>query len=485
MKPIYIGLLLTTLWSSFLTAQPLKLRLDSLSLAYAEKNVPGVILIARGEEIIYEKAWGLADMETKAPLRTNSLFKTESVGKMFTATAIMQLVEGGRLDLQQTIAEILPELKVPNAAKITVAHLLTHSSGLTSPWNSPEFNLQRAYSRAELQRFIEQQPLAFEQPGEQIFYSNSGYIILGWMVEKLSGLAFDSYLSEHLFVPAGMKNIRHLNDSLMPKGEAQPYQFLNSRKYVTRNQFLTPLAHGAGGWVASAGDLYHFMKGLDKNYFLKNSSLQTMIAANRPDDSTDSYQKYPYGFEVYKNKPLEGITYFGHSGGGGGFSIDAILEPESHLIVIFCSNTFTNARTVTANYLRLMLDRPIALIEKSVSIRLYDEIESKGIQAFVQNSEHYFDSLAIEPNERIFMRLADAMELAKDYEVLLQWTEFGISRYPESGILYLFKATAQLNMKQAAESEATMEKARKLALAKDDRQLLDEIDRRITQLKHM
>ena len=485
MKIVFVPLIMAALWPSFLSSQSNKLRLDSLSRAYAEKNVQGVILVARGDEVIYENAWGLADMDAKIPLRTNSLFKTESTGKMFTATAIMQLVESGRLDLQQTIAEILPELKVSNAEKITLAHLLMHRSGLTSPWNSSEFKLQQAYSKAELQRFIEQQPLAFEEPGERMFYSNSGYVILGWIVEQLSGLAFDSYLTEHLFVPAGMKAIGHLNDSLMPKGEAQPYQFLNSKKYVTRNQFLTPLAHGAGGWVASANDLYRFMRGLDQNFFLENHTLRTMLTANNFKDPREGLRAAAYGFEVYNNQPLEGITYFGHSGGGGGFSIDAILEPENHLIVIFCSNTFMNARAVTANYLRLMHERPLAPIEKPVSIRLYDEIDSKGIQAFLQNSEQYFDRLAIDTNEKIFVRLADAMELAKDYERLLQWAEFGLSRYPDSGILHLFKATAHWHTNQPSEAKAAMEKARILAMSKDDRQLLDEIDRRLTRLERL
>ena len=144
-----------------------------------------------------------------------------------------------------------------------------------------------------------------------------------------------------------------------------------------------------------------------------------------------------------------------------------------------------NARAVTANYLRLMHERPLAPIEKPVSIRLYDEIDSKGIQAFLQNSEQYFDRLAIDTNEKIFVRLADAMELAKDYERLLQWAEFGLSRYPDSGILHLFKATAHWHTNQPSEAKAAMEKARILAMSKDDRQLLDEIDRRLTRLERL
>ena len=114
----------------------LQKRFDSLTAAYEQNGYHGVILVAKGNEVLYERGYGMANFEKKIRHTPNTLFKTESVGKMFTAVSILQLVESGQLSLDQTIKELLPESKLKNADKITIHHLLTHTSGMQSPWDS-------------------------------------------------------------------------------------------------------------------------------------------------------------------------------------------------------------------------------------------------------------------------------------------------------------------------------------------------------------
>ncbi|HWJ26649.1 MAG TPA: serine hydrolase domain-containing protein, partial [Flavisolibacter sp.] len=162
-------------------------RLDSLTSVYESNNYHGVILVAKGGQVLFQKGYGMANFEKGIKQTPGTLFKMESTGKMFTATAIMQLVEQGKLRLDQTLKELLPQLSIKNADQITVQHLLRHTSGLMSPWDHPQWNFKKVYTKEELMKIVTEVPLVFDQPGKSWFYSNSGYFILGWIIEKVSG----------------------------------------------------------------------------------------------------------------------------------------------------------------------------------------------------------------------------------------------------------------------------------------------------------
>jgi CubicO group peptidase (beta-lactamase class C family) len=217
-------------------------RLDSLTRAYEASGYHGVVRIAKGDQLIYEKAYGLANFEKKIPQTPATLFKTESVGKMFTAVSIFQLIERGKLRLEQTLKELLPDVSVRNADKITLHHLLNHTSGLQSPWDHPQWKFKKNYSKAELLKIIEEVPPVFDSVGKEMYYSNSGYILLSFIVEKISGLPFDEYYRKHIFSPPGMNDTRHLKDTVMPeKTGAQPYRILRSKKYIRMDETVGPL----------------------------------------------------------------------------------------------------------------------------------------------------------------------------------------------------------------------------------------------------
>lgn len=454
-------------------------RLDSLSEAYDKNNFPGVILVAKGENIIYNKAWGYADIDKKIKLSTKSLFKTESTGKMYTATAIMQLIEKGKLNTSQTIQEILPALQLKNADKITIQHLLMHTSGLQSPWDSPDFSFKKAYNREEMEKLITGMALVFDTPGKEMYYSNSGYIILSWIIEKISGQSFDDYLSTHIFQPQKMTGIRHLDDTVMIPGEAQPYRFLTSKKHISFTDGVSPKASGAGGWVASATDLYRFMLGLDKNKYMKPATLLTMRTANPFKHTDSSYRFYAYGIETFFNNPIKGTQYFGHSGGGGGFSIDAIIDPATHYIIIFCSNIYANSRSVTSNYLRVALNQAAEKIQLPNSVRVYDMIEIKGIADFIENEKKYFGLLNLNPDERLFTSVGDAMETAKDFRTMASWMELANQYFPENGFILLLTGNSYAELGEKEKAIKKYQAAKTVATKNNDTPLLAELERRL------
>lgn len=163
-------LILFILISALLSTSPyaqdkLTDRLERLASDYEKNNYHGVILIAKGDRVVFERAYGYANWEAKIRHTPQTRFKTESFGKMFTAVAIQQLVDACKLSLTSTVKDILPRLALKNAEKITIHQLLSHTSGLTDPWSHPKFEFGKNYARTDMERFILEAPRAFEQPG--------------------------------------------------------------------------------------------------------------------------------------------------------------------------------------------------------------------------------------------------------------------------------------------------------------------------------
>ena len=345
-------------------AQSLQNKLDSLTKAYEDKGYPGVILLAKADSIIYEKAYGYADVEKKIKNTVNTEFKTESLAKMFTSVSIMQLVEQGKLKTSQTIAELLPELKIANADKITVHQLLTHTSGLTTPWDDPKWNWKKRYTKEELMDFIARVPTAYPTPGGKFYYSNSGYIILGWIIEKVSGIPYNQYIQENIFRTAGMVATRELNDTIMPeKTGAQPY-FIENAKYVSANEYIGPQAFSCGSWVSTVSDIYKFMVALEQKKYFKASTFKIMETANGTAPQSDHYNYYAYGLSESVNTPLEGIRLYGHIGGGLGFSIATFFDPGTKYIIVSFTNIRQNSYPIVINYMNALLGRDVFPVKK-------------------------------------------------------------------------------------------------------------------------
>jgi hypothetical protein len=316
-----------------------------------------------------------------------------------------------------------------------------------------------------------------------MFYSNSGYCILGWIIEKITGKPYDSYFQQHIFAKLGMTATRHLNDTVMPvKTGAQPYQVISSKRFITMDKTVGPKSSAAGGWISTAKDLYRFMLGLSTGKLLKPQTLELMQTANgtAPKDST--YRFYAFGLETYKNQPVPGAMLYGHNGGGAGFSIDAFVENETGYIVTSCTNLYQNSRPIATNYLSLVLNKPVQPVNQSWAIKLYDLIDSIGIERFVQNEKVYFKQLNLQVHPGVFARISDAMQLAGDHSLCAKWMELGRTYFPEEGFLWVLSGENLVSAGNRDEARKMFERAKEMGEKRNDARVVGAAEERLKRL---
>ncbi len=259
------------------------------------KNYHGTILIAEGEHILFQNAYGKSLSKESNTIETR--YDLASMGKMFAATAIMQLVEQGQLSLEQTIGEILPEYPNKEAKNIKVKHLLSHTSGMGDYFGPAFFeNEKHIKSLEDFLPYFVNDPLNFT-PGETMRYSNAGYIVLGLIIQKVSGTNYSSYLEMHIFQPAGMNS-------------------------------TGPLIGSAGGGPSTVHDLYKFALALQQHKLIGKDALKAM--------TTDHFEHgYGYGMTL---KVFNEHHVYGHNGGAPGIAGELTMVLGEPLIIVTMTN---------------------------------------------------------------------------------------------------------------------------------------------------
>jgi CubicO group peptidase (beta-lactamase class C family) len=327
----------------------------------------GTVLVARGERVVYARGFGLAERDHGVPNGVDTRYTTASMGKMFTAVAIAQLVEAGRLRLDDTLARVLPDYpNAERAGRVTIRQLLAHTAGLGDIWSHPAFVRGRAYaSNRELAWAIADAPLQFA-PGTRWSYSNEGYVVLGAVVERLAGTSFEAYLRRHVWGPAGMAATANAGaDAVVPHravgytaGDDDPL-----RVELPRPNWplvgATSAASGAGGAYATAGDYFRFARALRRGALVRPAMRDTLWAARNP-LPWDGTTAYGYGF---MRAAVAGRAVVGHSGGGG-MGIDNQLAffadgpaAAAYTVVVLGNGDPPAATTLTAALVKVLAAR--------------------------------------------------------------------------------------------------------------------------------
>jgi D-alanyl-D-alanine carboxypeptidase len=318
--------------------QELTSRLDDFLGRFSkEGGFAGVVLVARGGEVIFEKAYGEARREPSAPNQVSTRFNIASVGKIFTAVLVFQLIEERKLALDGKICDYLPSYPLEQACPITIDQLLTHTSGLGDVMNP---RLIRAVDRFQApQDYIDmfgRDPLTFA-PGTRWAYSNFGYAVLGRIVETVEGKSFAEVMSKRVYDRAGMRGATHLADAVNASDVAVPYASLmptgrGKLEYGPERdarRFL-PLPGPFGCSFATVRDLYAFSQALMAGRLVSKSSLELMVKTNRagPGDLVGHY-----GYGVMTDL-IDGVPYFGHDGGVWGVNAVLRMTPENDVVVV-------------------------------------------------------------------------------------------------------------------------------------------------------
>jgi len=285
----------------------------------------GAVMLSRPGERPFLRAFGLANRAWRAPNRVDTRFNIASLGKMFTAVAVAQLAESGRLNYSDKVGKLLPDY--PNAeaaAKITVHQLLTHTSGLMSARESVSQSLLRV--NEESRRLGEvpntmagllKEPLRSE-PGRSFSYSNLGYLVLGAVVERVSGLKYEDYLARSVFAPAGM-----VSTGLFGLDEERPNvatgYLTDSPNPTFSNVYHVDKGTAAGGAFSTVEDLDRFITAMRTRRILKDASVKRIWSEQSIDPAAASSYGYGFVLDNYARTPI-----VGHS--GGWFGVNANLE---------------------------------------------------------------------------------------------------------------------------------------------------------------
>jgi len=298
----------------------------------------GSVLVARGDEVLFRKSYGSADLERKIPNTPSTKFRIGSITKQFTAAAILILEDQGKLRLEDPIGKHLPGAP-PAWDKVTLFHILTHTSGIPRGVGVPnEPNAVPVATMEEHMAIVRDRPLEFE-PGQRWSYSNSGYILLGYVIEQISGQSYETFLREHIFMPLGMNDSGYDRNTLGVDGHAAGYS-PGPNGPVNAEFVHLSRVHAAGGLHSTVEDLLKWERGLFGGKVLSSKSLRKMI--------TPFKDNYGLGLSIEAVDIRTGRSAgtaseqrrqkIEHSGKIQGFNAGLAYYPEDEVTVAVLSN---------------------------------------------------------------------------------------------------------------------------------------------------
>lgn len=335
-----------------------------LDASYPADGPGAAMIVSRGGKVLFVGGRGLASIEARRPIGPATVFRLGSITKQFTAAVVLQLVAEGRLGLDDPIARFFPEW--PGAgARATVRQLLNHTSGLQDYTKIPGFmgsdSTTRPMSTADLLAVIRSRP-AVSEPGERWEYNNGGYVVVGAIVEKLTGKAWHEVIVERIVRPMGLTSITYADAVPSVAALASGYSEENGRQRPARGVHIS-VAHAAGGLVGSAQDLGRWAQALHGGRVVSSSLYQEMVQPARLTDG--STRPYGFGLRLQRIRDRPALV---HGGSGRGLDADSIYVPSEHLFVAVLANTddpATDPSTLARRVAALALGDPIPTFQRT------------------------------------------------------------------------------------------------------------------------
>ncbi|MBI2823677.1 MAG: serine hydrolase [Planctomycetia bacterium] len=322
------------------------------------------VAVVKDGRLVVARGYGRSDLENDVPATAETVYRLGSITKQFTSMAIMQLAEQGKLSVDDELTKFLPDYPT-QGHKVTIHHLLNHTSGIKSYTSLPGFFLRARndLSHNELLALFKDEPFDFE-PGAKWQYNNSGFYLLGMIVEKASGQNYGDYLAEHIFQPLGMTATRYGHTRPLIPRRAQGYK-LSLGELVNDDPLSMTAPGAAGALVSNVLDLVKWHQALEAGALLSSASYEAMYRATVLADGKT--QAYGYGWGL---GDLEGRRKISHGGGINGFSTMIARYPDDRLAVIVLSNT---AGAPAGNVERGIAKAMLGIEEKPVADGQADE----------------------------------------------------------------------------------------------------------------
>ena len=352
------------------------------------KQFMGAVLVARGNDVLLDKGYGFANLEWNIPDSPKTKFRLGSITKQFTAAAILLLEEHGKLKVDDPVKKYMPD--APAAwDKITIFNLLTHTSGIPNFTSFSDYPKLEPFSTTpeELVARFRDKPLDF-QPGERWSYSNSGYVLLGYLIEKISGESYAHFLQDNIFTPLGMVDSGYDSNSTVIQNRASGYT-PNNEGIVNAGYIDMTIPLSAGGLYSTTEDLLRWEQGLFGGKLLSPASLKKMTAPFKND--------YGLGLGISSANGHEEIA---HGGGIEGFNTMLAYYPDDKLTVVVLANVNGAAPQEIAANLHILADGGSVVLaserkEAKIDPKIFDgyvgsyQLAPKVILKITREGDHF------------------------------------------------------------------------------------------------
>ncbi|MCP1381016.1 serine hydrolase [Runella salmonicolor] len=388
--------------STTLTSEFDKLLTDQFKPAESGATV----LVAQKGKIIYQKAFGQANLELNVPMQPSMVFRIGSITKQFTAVAILQLMEQGKLSLEDEITKFIPDYPT-HGHKITVEHLLTHTSGIKSYTDMKEFGdvIQKDMKPEELINFFKNQPMDFA-PGTQWHYNNSGFFLLGYIIEKVSGKTYPDYVEQVFFKPLGMTHSYYGNDAKLIPNRAAGYERGKDGIQNASPMSMT-LPYAAGSIQSTVEDLWKWHQAVHAYQLVRKETLEKAFTPYKLANGKPT--NYGYGWFL---GDIQGSATIEHGGGINGFLTSSIYLPKEDVFVaVFSNSTAKSPDNVAAKLAAWAIEKPYNFKEVAL-----DENTLKGYIGVYENPEAGQRIISLENGKLYSQRTGGPKSLIKPYE---------------------------------------------------------------------
>jgi D-alanyl-D-alanine carboxypeptidase len=369
--------------------------LDSYFQRHYPADEPGAtIAIVRDGEMVFSKAFGMADLENGIANQTNMVFRLGSITKQFTAVAIMMLAEEGKLSVDDDITKHLSTYKPPPST-VTVEHLLTHTSGIPSYTAIPGWfdkKIRENLSVEEMMDAWEDLPLEFE-PGSKFNYNNSGYYMLGAIIESASGMPYDQFIDERIFKPLGMTTSYYDHSAQIIPNRSRGYEQAPDGTFRNASFLDMGQPYAAGSLASTIDDMAKWDAALYTDVLLPQSVLQKMWTSYKLTDGSEA--GYGYGWFVGEHNGHRIIT---HGGGIPGFRTEGFRIPEEKLYVSVLSNGAAVGPDIPAQAaVKAMLEEPYEVVAVDV-----DSADLEKLTGVYRDEDDVARSVRLKDGQLIF-----------------------------------------------------------------------------------
>jgi len=332
MKALALTVALAAATPAF-AASDVTAQLDALVAPQFPADGPGAaVLVRKGDQVLLRKGYGLAEVELGVPVRPEHLFLIGSITKQFTSAAIMLLVDEGKLALGDDVRKYVPEYP-KKSATVTIEHLLTHTGGVPSYTEQEAFgkHVHDDMSHADVLALFKDLPLEFT-PGDKMHYSNSGYFLLGMVIEKVSGKSYADFLEERIFKPLGMTHTGYAYGDRIIRGRVAGYA-RHDKEVRNADAWNISLAFSAGALISSVDDLAKWDRAIADGKLLSKASWTRVFTPRTLKDGSSSH--YAFGWGIGK---VEGHPTVWHNGGIPGFLTAIVRLPADNVVAIVLCN---------------------------------------------------------------------------------------------------------------------------------------------------